>query len=76
MPKGEIVGIKSVLPSVTTLSNITDPTELHSDCSVYRVLQWLPSTDSDYSSHRALSIHRVGQFSPSIHRVGQFSPST
>ena len=56
MPKGEIVGIKLVLPLVSTLSNITDSTELRvmqclpgyavstGLCSVYRVLQCSPST--------------------------------
>ena len=45
MPKGEIVGIKLVLPSVTTLSNITDSTNTVStgQYSVYRAIQCLPS---------------------------------
>ena len=54
MPKGEIVGIKLVLPSVKTLSNISDSTELlvmqcltgyalsTGLCSVYRAMQCLP----------------------------------
>ena len=59
MPKGEIVGIKLVLPLVTTLSNISDSTEL-------RVMQCLPG----YAvSTGFCSIHRVQfvlQCSPSI----------
>ena len=73
MPKGEIVGIKSVLPLVTTLSNITDSTELRSECSVYRVMQCSQSTVqnvvfTEYSSE--CSVHRVQyrmQCSPSHH---------
>ena len=50
MPKGEIVGIKLVLPSVTTLSNISDSTDLPGNTvstgqySVYRAMQCLPSS--------------------------------
>ena len=59
MPKGEIFGIKLVLPIVTTLSNITDSTRL---CSDYRVMQCLPG----YAvSTRLCSVYRVMQCSPS-----------
>ena len=62
MPKGEIVGIKSVLPLVTTLSNIIDSTDLRSECSIHRATiqnaviteqqfraastEWISSTES------------------------------
>ena len=59
IPKGEIVGIKLVLPLVTTLSNITDSTELRSKCSVYRVMQCLPgyAVFTEYRSE--YSVHQV-----------------
>ena len=50
MPKGEIVGIKLVLPSVTTLSNISDSTEL-------RAIQCLPGntvSTGQYSVYRVM----------------------
>ena len=74
MPKGEIVGIKLVLPLVTTLSNITDSTELRvmqclpgyavstGLCSVYRVLQCSPSTIQNivFTEYSSeYSVHRV-----------------
>ena len=78
MPKGEIVGIKLVLPSVTTHSYITNSTELRAMqylpgntvstglCSVYRAMQCLPGyADSTgfCSGHRVQ--YRM-QWSPSI----------
>ena len=72
MPKGEIVGIKLVLPSVTTLSNISDSTEL-------RAIQCLPGNTVStglYSVYRAPGYAvstelRVPQCLPSL----QWSPS-
>ena len=74
MPKGEIVGIKSVLPLVTTLSNIIPlPSSVQNAVSteshrLYRApfrMQYLPSHTDSTKLRSECSIYRVTQTLPS-----------